>query len=276
MRQRLYDMSMMPLDRFLAHLDERVIGRVPGLGVWLTKVEHGASPMLLRHLEHNRVFHERVALLSFVPDRRPRVPFHERYTVENVGHGFYRVQIRLGFMQTPDIPLSLRNLELLGFDADLERKHYYLAHETVVRREKDSAMGPVSFAVFSFLEQNIEPRAGFFQDSRMTASSRSASAWRFEAARAFQNASAPISRWRGACLRLQRALVDLADAGARQRFDEGDVFGPFVFDEVLLEIIEQLVGAKSHAGLEHDEGLHRLAREGVRHADGGGFEMRGV
>jgi hypothetical protein len=24
-------------------------------------VEHGASPMLIRHLQHNRVFHERVA-----------------------------------------------------------------------------------------------------------------------------------------------------------------------------------------------------------------------
>jgi KUP system potassium uptake protein len=162
-RQRLYDMSMMPLPRFLAHLDERVIGRVPGLGVWLTKVEHGASPMLLRHLEHNRVFHERVALLSFVPDRRPRVPFHERYAVENVGHGFYRVQIKLGFMQTPDIPLSLRNLELMGFDADLERKHYYLAHETVVRREKDSAMGPVSFAVFSFLSKISSRAPDFFK-----------------------------------------------------------------------------------------------------------------
>jgi KUP system potassium uptake protein len=162
-RQRLYDMSMIPLDRFLAHLDERVIGRVPGLGVWLTKVEHGASPMLLRHLEHNRVFHERVALLSFVPDRRPRVPFHERYAVENVGHGFYRVQIRLGFMQTPDIPLSLRNLDMLGFDADLERKHYYLAHETVVRREKDSVMGPVSFAVFSFLSKISSRAPDFFK-----------------------------------------------------------------------------------------------------------------
>ena len=40
----------------------------------------------------------------------------------------------------------------------LDRKHYYLAHETVVRREKDSAMGPVSFAIFSFLSR-ISSRA---------------------------------------------------------------------------------------------------------------------
>ncbi len=162
-RGRLYDMSMMPLDRFLAQVDNTVIGRSPGLGVWLTKVEHGASPMLLRHLEHNRVFHEKVALLTFLPDRRPRVPFHERHTVERVGHGFYRVQARLGFMQTPDIPRTLQNVELLGFDADLEHKHYYLAHETVVRRDKDSVMGPLSFAVFSFLSKIASRAPDFFK-----------------------------------------------------------------------------------------------------------------
>jgi KUP system potassium uptake protein len=157
-RRRLYEMSILPLDRFLTYVDDLVIGRAPGLGVWLTKVEHGASPMLIRHLEHNRVFHERVALLSFLPDRRPRVPFGERHKVENIGHGFYRVQVRLGFMQTPDIPRTLQNIQMLGFDCDLPHKHYYLAHETVVRRETGSAMGPVSFAIFSFLSK-ISSRA---------------------------------------------------------------------------------------------------------------------
>jgi KUP system potassium uptake protein len=157
-RRRLYDMSILPLDRFLTYVDDLVIGRPPGLGVWLTKVEHGASPMLIRHLQHNRVFHERVALMSFAPDRRPRVPFGERHKVERIGHGFFRVQVRLGFMQTPDIPRTLQNIQMLGFDSDLDRKHYYIAHETIVRREKGSAMGPVSFAIFSFLSR-ISSRA---------------------------------------------------------------------------------------------------------------------
>src|SRR6202140_4875314 len=108
-RRRLYDMSMLPLDRFLTYVDDLVIGRAPGMGVWLTKVEHGASPMLLRHVEHNRVLHATVVLLSFFLENRPRVPFHERHSVTRLGHGFYRIQVRLGFMQTPDIPVSLGN-----------------------------------------------------------------------------------------------------------------------------------------------------------------------
>ena len=160
--ERLREMSM-PLDQFLKFADTTVIGRAPGLGVWLTKVEHGASPMLLRHIEHNRVLHETVVLLTFVADHRPRVPFHERHAVRRLGHGFYRIQVRLGFMQTPDIPLSLINCNMLGFDADLEHKNYYLAHETIVRRATGSAMDPISFAIFSFLNRIASRAPDFFK-----------------------------------------------------------------------------------------------------------------
>ena len=161
-RHRLQEMSM-PLKEFLVYADQTCIGRAPGMGVWLTKVEHGASPMLLRHIEHNRVLHATVVLLTFVSDRRPRVPFHERHSVHRLGHGFYRIQVRLGFMQTPDIPLTLINCNKLGFDADLDHKNYYVAHETIVRRDEGSAMEPVTFAVFSFLNRIASRAPDFFK-----------------------------------------------------------------------------------------------------------------
>jgi KUP system potassium uptake protein len=161
-RNRLQEMSM-PLKAFLDYADRTVIGRAPGMGVWLTKVDHGASPMLLRHIEHNRVLHETVVLLTFLSDRRPRVPFHERHSVHRLGHGFYRIQVRLGFMQTPDIPLSLINCNRLGFEADLDHKNYYIAHETIVRREAGSAMDPISFAIFSFLNRIASRAPDFFK-----------------------------------------------------------------------------------------------------------------
>ena len=161
-RHRLQEMSM-PLKDFLVYADNTVIGRAPGMGVWLTKVDRGASPMLLRHIEHNRVLHETVVLLTFLSDRRPRVPFHERHSVHRLGHGFYRIQVRLGFMQTPDIPLTLLNCNRLGFDADLDHKNYYIAHETIVRREQGSSMGPVSFSIFSFLNRIASRAPDFFK-----------------------------------------------------------------------------------------------------------------
>jgi KUP system potassium uptake protein len=162
LRQRLAAMSM-PLEEFVDHIDELVIGRAPGLAVWLTKGAHGASPMLLHHVQHNSVMHKCVVLMTFLPDRRPRVPFAQRHAVERLGHGFFHIQAKLGFMQTPDVPLTLRNCELLGFDVDFDHVHYFIGHEIVVRRAKHSAMGPVSYAIFAFLTRIASRAPDFFK-----------------------------------------------------------------------------------------------------------------
>jgi KUP system potassium uptake protein len=160
--RRLREMSM-PVAEFLAHIDGMVIGRPAGTAVWLTRVEHGISPMLLHHVRHNQVLHATVVLLTVTPDRRPRVPFRDRHTLERLGHGFYHITVRLGFMQRPDIPLTLKNCELLGFHADLDDVHYFVGHETVIRRQPRSRMGAVPFALFAFLMRIASRAPDFFR-----------------------------------------------------------------------------------------------------------------
>ena len=160
--RRLREMSM-PLEEFVGNIDKMVVARCPGVGVWLTKVDHGASPMLLHHVRHDGVMHEKVVLLTFMHERHPRVALAERYSLERLGNGFYRIKVRLGFMQTPDIPRSLQQCKMLGFDIDLDRVSYYVGHETVVRRSRNSAMGPVSFAIFAFLTRIASRAPDFFR-----------------------------------------------------------------------------------------------------------------
>jgi KUP system potassium uptake protein len=161
-RHRLQDMSM-PLNRFVANVDKMVVARTPGVGVWLTKVAHGASPVLLHHVKHNMVMHETMILMTIVADRRPRVAVAERHSIERLGHGIYHIQVRLGFMQTPDIPMTLKNCKMLGFEVDLEHVHYYIAHEIVVRRARNSAMAAVPFAIYAFLARIASRAPDFFK-----------------------------------------------------------------------------------------------------------------
>src|SRR4029450_354613 len=119
-RHRLQDMSM-SLESFVDNIDKMVVAGAPGVGVWLTKAAHGASPMLLHHVKNNSVLHETVILMTFVADRRPRVPLGERHSIEELGHGIYRIQVRLGFMQPPDIPLTLKNGKRAGFEGEVGR-----------------------------------------------------------------------------------------------------------------------------------------------------------
>jgi KUP system potassium uptake protein len=165
-RRRLQEMSM-PLQEFIDNIDKMVVARPPGVGVWLTKVAHGASPVLMHHIKHNSVLHKTMVLLTYVVDRRPRVPFDERHSIDSLGHGIYHIHVRLGFMQIPDIPLTLKNCQMLGFfadmDADMDNVHYYIAHEIVVRRRRKSAMAAVPFAVFAFLTRIASRAPDFFR-----------------------------------------------------------------------------------------------------------------
>jgi len=160
-RRRLAELSM-PLGKFCADVDAQVAARPAGTAVWVTKVEHGISPILVHYVHHTGALHQTVVLLTVTPDRRPRVPFQDRHTLERLGHGFFHITVRLGFMQRPNIPLTLRNCEMLGFDADLDRVHYFVGHETVIRRARQSGLGPVTFAVFNFLSHIASRTPDFF------------------------------------------------------------------------------------------------------------------
>ena len=168
-RQRLQELSM-PMDQFVANVDNMVVARAPGVGVWLTKVAHGASPMLLHHVAHDQVLHKTVVLLSFTSDRRPRVPFGERFGYKALGHGIYHVSVRLGFMQTPDIPLTLHNCAIMGFAPGTDHVHYYIAHERVVRCPSGLEDDGRSHSGFFFSDtRRQKPDAGFFQDPQRRA-----------------------------------------------------------------------------------------------------------
>ena len=69
--------------------------------------------------------------------------------------------VRLGFMQRPNIPLTLQNCELLGFDADLRTCITSLARNGDPKAG-EARMGPVSFAVFSFLTRIASRAPDFF------------------------------------------------------------------------------------------------------------------
>ncbi len=145
-QQRLAENSI-PFEDFIGQIDHVLVARLPGTGVFVTRMAETASPMILHHVETNRVLHEDVVLLTVVPTKRPRVPASERLEIQEVGNGFHRVVIRIGFMQRPDIPTALRGCSRLGLSFAQDNLHYYIAHESLVRRAKDSALwGPVWFA----------------------------------------------------------------------------------------------------------------------------------
>ena len=153
--------AMMPLDLFLTDVKETKPVRVKGTAVFMSSNANGVPPILLHHFKHNQVLHERVVLLTVAGLHVPEVPENERVTVEELAHGFYRVTIRYGFMQSPDVPRALASCKRQGLDMIPERTSYYLGRETLLPTGR-ARMSRWRKTLFAFISRNARPATAYF------------------------------------------------------------------------------------------------------------------
>ena len=128
---------MLPLDIFLSDIAKRKPHRVPGTAVFLTSNPDGAPPVLLHHLKHNKVLHEKVMLLSITGEEIPQVPEPDRVQCKELGEGFYQVTARYGFIETPNVPAVLERLGQASpngkpVPVKLMETTFYLGRETLI------------------------------------------------------------------------------------------------------------------------------------------------
>jgi len=81
---------------------ERVV-RVPGTAVFMSATAEGLPLALLHHLKHNKALHRQVVLLTVVFESVPRVAKERRDEVSEYHEEFYRVLLRYGFAEAPDV-----------------------------------------------------------------------------------------------------------------------------------------------------------------------------
>ena len=63
--------------------------RVPGTAVFMTGTGTGTPPTLLHNLEHNKVLHEQVVLLTVVTADVPQVAPEDRFRVEPLASAIF-------------------------------------------------------------------------------------------------------------------------------------------------------------------------------------------
>jgi len=127
--------SSIPLERLLESLMREPPVRVPGTAVFFTTTPESAPHALLHNLNHNKVLHERVVFLTVDIGDTPFVPEAERIVLERLEHGFWRMTLRYGFMQRPDIAhdLTVTGRRILEFD--LMQTTFFLSRAIVVPGE---------------------------------------------------------------------------------------------------------------------------------------------
>jgi KUP system potassium uptake protein len=109
------------------------------------------------------VLNERIVLLTVQTLDEPYVSAAERMSAYGVSPGLYRLVIRYGFMQTPNVPVALRLCKSLGLDIDLEHITYYIGRATLIPSDKVPGMALWRDHVFAFLSRNAMRATDFYR-----------------------------------------------------------------------------------------------------------------
>ena len=158
---RHFERGALPLSMFVNEMTRKPPHRVAGSAVFLTANPEGVPPVLLHHLKHNKVLHEKVVLLSFLTLDVPHTTDFDRVEIEEFAGGFFRVRARYGFMETPDLQKLLGICASKGLKLRLMETSFYLGRETLVTR---SATGMARWRkkLFGVMQRNAQSATAFF------------------------------------------------------------------------------------------------------------------
>jgi KUP system potassium uptake protein len=135
---------------------------VPGLAVFLTGNPDYVPAALLHNLKHNKVLHERVLFVTVQNVDEPEVGPDRRTEVSQLAPGIHRVVLRYGFMESPNIPRALEDLNSRGVPFDPMQASYFLGREVLV-----PAMVPRlpiwRLWLFLVMARNAVPATEFFR-----------------------------------------------------------------------------------------------------------------
>jgi KUP system potassium uptake protein len=152
-----------PLEAFLKDLVRTPPTRVPGSAIFMTGSGAGVPPTLLHNLRHNKVLHASVVLLTVITEEIPEVSDERRVTIEPLGSNFFRVTLRYGFSEEPDVPAALALARGRGLPIDKDDITYFLGRETLLAAARHSGMARWREALFSLMSKNAMRATAFFK-----------------------------------------------------------------------------------------------------------------
>ncbi len=161
--QRQMAQHAMPVDLFLRSLSDKR-PRAHGTAVFLTSRAEGVPVAMLHNLKHNQTVHERVVFLTVQTSDTPYVTPADRLELQDLGRGFYRLLMRYGFMETPDVPAALTQCQSQhGMKFDMMRTSFFLSRETIVPSFNTPGMALWREKLFAFMALNAVSATSFFK-----------------------------------------------------------------------------------------------------------------
>jgi KUP system potassium uptake protein len=151
-----------PLDSLIKSLEKRPPHVVPGTAVFLTSDPEFAPASLMHNLKHNKVLHEHNVILTISVADTPRVPDDDRVRLQPISDRFTRVQLRFGFVESPNVPKALAVARKQGLHFDIMSTSFFLSRRSLKVAAK-SGMPAWQDRLYIGLARSANDATDFFQ-----------------------------------------------------------------------------------------------------------------
>jgi len=121
--------AVVPFAKSLEKLD---IATIPGTAIFMTPNAEIIPHALLHSLKHYKCLHERVIILTAETLDVPYVEQDQRIHIEKLDNRFYRIRIKFGFMDQPDLPKALELCNSQDLSLDMMDTSFFLGRETLI------------------------------------------------------------------------------------------------------------------------------------------------
>jgi len=166
-REILFDRlrpGAIPLEPFIKSLILSPPARVPGTAIFLTGSQEGVPHALLHNLNHNKVLHERVVLLTVRAEDIPHVPDSQRIEIHDLGDDFFGMLVHYGFKDEPDLPAALALAAAEGMEFNMLETSFFLSRQTLVPIEaRGMGMALWREKIFAAMSRNAASATTFFK-----------------------------------------------------------------------------------------------------------------
>ncbi len=126
----------MAIEPFIEAIGAHPPPRVPGTAVFMTPNPDGVPHAMLHNLKHNKVLHKKVVILTVKFLDIPHTNLEERVSVEALPYEFYRVTVKYGFKDEPDLPRDLALCAKYGLEIGTMDTSYFIGKESLIASHK--------------------------------------------------------------------------------------------------------------------------------------------
>jgi len=151
-----------PLPSLIDNLESKPPHRIPGTAVFLTGDPKSTPTALLHSLKHYKVLHERNVILNVATADAPRTAPEERVELLPLGETFWRMTVRYGFMETPNIPKAIATARREGFALDIMSTSFFLSRRTI-QAARERSMPLWQDKLFIFLARSAFDASSYFR-----------------------------------------------------------------------------------------------------------------